>query len=71
MATTRLPAQVPVGLQSARGDQQHGVAIDDLAAARNQDGAVGIAVEGHADIGAGLEHAARSISDDAARRNRD
>ena len=47
-----IAGQVPGGFQGACGGQQHGIAIHHLAAGRDEDGAVGIAVEGHAEIGA-------------------
>jgi 3-oxoacyl-[acyl-carrier-protein] synthase II len=46
----RVSRKMSRGLQGARRGQQHGVAIHDLAAGGDEDGAVGIAVEGHAEI---------------------
>ncbi len=43
-------------MQRKRGQQQHGVAIHDFAGMRDEQGAIGIAIESHAQIRAGLEH---------------
>ena len=44
------------GVQRKRGQQHHGVAIHDLAGMRDEQRAIGVAVEGHAQIRAGFEH---------------
>ena len=48
--TTMSPLRWPAGFQRAARGEQHGVAIHDLAASRDENGAVGVAVEGHAEI---------------------
>src|SRR5262249_28862069 len=44
-------------LEMARGRQENSIAVDDLSGFANEESAVGIAVEGHAKLGALTKHA--------------
>ncbi len=59
VATIALPLQPAFALQLARAHQQDGVAVDDLAAVVDEDGAVAVAVERHAHLAAALDDGAR------------
>ncbi len=55
----RVAAQPTLALQLARTHQQDGVAVDDLAAVVHEDGAVAVAIEGHAHVAAAFDDGAR------------
>ena len=61
--------QHAASLQIARGHQQNGVAVDDVAVCAGQHAAVGIAVEGEAEVGSARFHLSRAQTRDAARRS--
>ena len=57
------------GFEVAGGDEQDGVAVDDVVAGAGQHAAVGIAVEGEADVGAALCDFGGNDNWDGARRS--
>jgi hypothetical protein len=56
VATTKIAGQQATRLQIARGNQQNRVAVDDVVLCAGQHAAVGVAVEGEAQLGSTRDH---------------
>ena len=70
VATDGVSAQPAFALQLARTHQQHGIAVDDVAAMVDENRPIAVAVEGHAHVAAALDDRPRQKLRDASIRNR-